>query len=126
MMAGREKRRGWAKIFRRPDCLEAFGQVRCLRGVQGMSRDHLEKHRRMHQEDHRLIGAPAMILVPGNGARGHGRRGGIGFAVPGCLDRMLHGHVLDDRKAAVLSAFNITSDPVDFAQAIDLKLIFTF
>jgi hypothetical protein len=39
------------------------------------------------------------------------------------LDRMLHGHVLDARKAAVLSAFNLTSDPVDLAQAIDFKLM---
>ena len=39
------------------------------------------------------------------------------------LDLMLHGHVIDERKAAVLSVFNITSDEVDFEQPIDLKLM---
>lgn len=39
------------------------------------------------------------------------------------LDRLLHGHVIDDRKSAVLAAFNTTSDTVELASPIDLNLM---
>jgi hypothetical protein len=39
------------------------------------------------------------------------------------LSRTLHGHVLDDRKLAVLVAFNLASDTIELRQEIDLGLL---
>jgi hypothetical protein len=39
------------------------------------------------------------------------------------ITRMLHAHVLNDRRAAVLAAFNIGSDRVEVEQVLDLDLL---
>jgi hypothetical protein len=39
------------------------------------------------------------------------------------LSRLLHGHVLDDRKQLVLTAFNIGSDTVDLDGELDLEVL---
>lgn len=39
------------------------------------------------------------------------------------FNRTLHGHVLDDRRSAVLVAFNLASDPAVMNQVIDLRLL---
>jgi hypothetical protein len=39
------------------------------------------------------------------------------------FSRHVHGHVLDDRKAAVIAAFNLASDAISLEQVIDLDLL---
>jgi hypothetical protein len=36
---------------------------------------------------------------------------------------MLHAHVLNDRRAAVLAAFNVGSDRIELEQVLDLELL---